>query len=69
MLAPGLRQWGLWLVVFVAAIALTVLALFSVYPPGDVTLTRAVQAVQLPGLDLISEFIFQAHQRRVDERE
>ncbi len=58
ILGIGPRQWGLWLAVFVAAIALTVLAFFSVYPPGDVTLTRAVQAVQLPGLDLISEFIF-----------
>ncbi len=58
ILGTGPKQWGLWLVAFVAAIALTVLALFSVYPPGDVTLTRAVQAVQLPGLDLISEFIF-----------
>ena len=58
ILGIGPRQWGLWLAVFVAAIALTVLAFFSVYPPGDVTLTRAVQAVQLPGLDLISEFVF-----------
>ncbi len=58
ILGIGPRQWGLWLVVFVAAIAVTVLALFSVYPPGDVTLTRAVQAVQLPGLDLSSDFIF-----------
>ncbi len=58
ILGTGPRQWGLWLATFVAAIALTVLAFFSVYPPGDVTLTRAVQAVQLPGLDLISDFIF-----------
>ena len=58
ILGTGPKQWGLWLATFVAAIALTVLALFSVYPPGDVTLTRAVQAVQLPGLDLISEFVF-----------
>ncbi len=58
ILGTGPKQWGLWLATFVAAIALTVLALFSVYPPGDVTLTRAVQAVQLPGLDLISDFIF-----------
>jgi undecaprenyl-diphosphatase len=58
ILGIGPKQWGMWLAVFVAAIALTVLAFFSVYPPGDVTLTRAVQAVQLPGLDLISDFIF-----------
>ncbi len=58
ILGTGPKQWGLWLATFVAAIALTVLALFSVYPPGDVTLTRAVQAVQIPGLDLISEFVF-----------
>ncbi len=58
ILGTGPKQWGLWLATFVAAIALTVLALFSIYPPGDVTLTRAVQAVQLPGLDLISDFIF-----------
>ena len=58
ILGTGPKQWGLWLAAFVSAIALTVLALFSVYPPGDVTLTRAVQAVQLPGLDLISDFIF-----------
>ncbi len=58
MLGTGLRQWGLWLAAFVAAVALTALALLGVYPPGDVTLTRVVQAVQLPGLGLLSEFVY-----------
>jgi undecaprenyl-diphosphatase len=58
ILGTGPKQWGLWLSAFVAALALTGLALLGVYPPGDVTLTRVVQAVQLPGLDLISEFVY-----------
>lgn len=58
MLAPGPRQWGLWLAAFIAAIALTALAFFGAYPPGDVTLARAVQDVRLPGLDLLSEFVY-----------
>ncbi len=58
MLGTGPRQWALWFSAFVAALALTGLALLGVYPPGDVTLTRVVQAVQLPGLGLLSEFVY-----------
>jgi undecaprenyl-diphosphatase len=58
LLGSGLRQWGLWLAAFVAALGLTALALIGVYPPGDVTLTREVQAVQLPGLGLLSELVY-----------
>lgn len=52
---PGL--WALWLAAAVAAFGLTALALFGIYPPGDVTFTRMVQSVHFPGLDLISEFL------------
>jgi undecaprenyl-diphosphatase len=58
MLSTGPRQWGLWLGAVIAATALTALALFGVYPPGDLALTRVVQAVQLPGLELLSEFVY-----------
>ena len=58
MLGTGPRQWGLWLAAFVAAIALTALAFFSVYPPGDATLARALQDVKLPGLSVLSEFVY-----------
>lgn len=54
----GPRLWVLWFSAFIAAIALTALALLGVYTPGDVMLTRLVQAVQLPGLDLVSEFVY-----------
>ena len=58
ILGAGPRQWGLWFSAVAAALALTGLALLGVYPPGDLTLTRVIQAVQLPGLDLLSEFVY-----------
>lgn len=58
MVRTGPLQWGLWLAALIAAIAMTTLAFFGVYPPGDLTLARAVQAVRLPGLDLLSEFVY-----------
>jgi undecaprenyl-diphosphatase len=58
LLGTGPRQWGLWLAAVVAAIALTALALVGVYPPGDTTLARATQDVRLPGLGVLSEFIY-----------
>lgn len=58
MVNTGPKQWVLWLAALTAAIVLTALAFFGVYPPGDLTVARAVQAVRLPGLDLVSEFVY-----------
>lgn len=58
MVRTGPTQWGLSLAALIAVIALTALAFFGVYPPGDLTVARAVQAVRLPGLDLVSEFVY-----------
>jgi len=58
MPGTGIRQWCLWLCALAAAASLTALASFGIYPPGDIVLTRTVQAIRLPGLDLLSEFIY-----------
>ena len=54
------RQWIPWLAAFGAAIALTSLALLGFYPPGDVTIARAVQSLRLPGLGVASEALYRA---------
>ena len=53
-----IRHWGVWLAAVVAATTLTVLALFEVYLPGDVPLARNVQAVELPGIGLLSDILY-----------
>ncbi len=54
------RRWGSWLAALSAAIALTALALLGFYPPGDVTIARAVQSLRLPGLEVASDALYQA---------
>lgn len=54
----GIRQGCVWLAAVVAAATLTALALFEVYPPGDVPLARNVQAVELPGIGLLSDVLY-----------
>ena len=58
LMSTGLRQWCLWLAAVAAAAGLTALALFDVYPPGDLVLARSVQDVRLPGLGLLSEILY-----------
>lgn len=50
--------WGLWLVAALLAVGLTALAAFSVYPPGDITLARAVQSLRIPGLEFVSDGLY-----------
>ncbi len=54
----GVRQWTFWLAALSAAAALTGSALFGVYPPGDLPLARAVQAVELPGWGPLSDLLY-----------
>lgn len=54
----SLGLWAPWLAAFFAAAALTALATFDVYPPGDVAIARVVQSVRLPGLGQISEGLY-----------
>lgn len=51
--------WALWLAALAAVIAFTGFAISGLYPPGDVTIARTVQSVRLPGLDVISEALYQ----------
>jgi undecaprenyl-diphosphatase len=58
VLGTSPRQWVLWLVALAGALVLTTLALFDVYPPGDVALSRVVQSVHFPGVNVVSEFVY-----------
>ena len=58
LFGTSLGHWGLWFAVLIAAISLTALALFNLYPPGDLVLSRVVQSVRVPGINLVSEFIY-----------
>jgi membrane-associated phospholipid phosphatase len=51
-------SWSLWLVALLAALVLTGLAYYGQYLPGDVTVARAIQSVQLPGLDAASDALY-----------
>ena len=52
------RHLRLWLVAVLGATALTGLALFQVYPPGDVTISRAVHGFRTSELEPLSQVIF-----------
>ncbi|MFQ6019192.1 MAG: phosphatase PAP2 family protein [Dehalococcoidia bacterium] len=39
---------------------LTGLAVFGLYPPGDVAIARAVQSMRLPGLEVASDVLYRA---------
>ena len=54
----GPNHWRVWLVVLLGATALTSLALFQVYPPGDVTISRAVHGFRTSELEPLSQVIF-----------
>jgi undecaprenyl-diphosphatase len=41
-----------------AALTLTVFAFFERYPPGDVEIARAVQSVNLTGIDELSDLVY-----------
>lgn len=58
--ATGVRRtpWGVWLLALGAAAALTAFAFYGRYPPGDVTLARAMQDVGFPGLGVLSETLY-----------
>ncbi len=58
VLGTSPRQWIVWVAAFSGALVLTTLALFNVYPPGDVALSRIVQSVQFPGVNVVSEFVY-----------
>ncbi len=58
LLDTSSRQWVVWLAAFSGALVLTALALFDIYPPGDVALSRVVQSVHFPGVNVVSEFVY-----------
>ena len=59
-LRVGIVPWVLWLAALIAAMLFTGLAHYGQYPPGDVTIARAVQSVRLPGMDVASEALYRA---------
>lgn len=67
LFSTSLKLWALWLMALFAAIALTALALLDVYPPGDVALTRTLQALRLPGLDWLSRVIYRIGLSPIDQ--
>jgi undecaprenyl-diphosphatase len=54
----GRRQGVLACVLLAAASVITAFALADVYPPGDVTIVRAVQSVDSPGVHALSEAVY-----------
>ena len=58
LLDTSLRQWVVWLAAFSGALVLTALVLFDIYPPGDVAISRVVQSVHFPGVNVVSEFVY-----------
>ena len=58
LILTGPNHWRVWLVVLLGATALTGLALLRAYPPGDVTISRAVHGFRTSELEPLSQAIF-----------
>ncbi len=52
------HHWRFWLAALAVATGLTILALLRVYPPGDLTIARAVHSLRTPELEPLSQAVF-----------
>jgi undecaprenyl-diphosphatase len=58
-LSHAIGAWRyVWLIAVALATVMTLFAFFDTYPPGDVTISRAVQSIDLPGVQTASDLLY-----------